>query len=322
MVLQIEDLVLALERAVDCADATGEPMPLQLISRISQLNDRMQQLNDRCVRMTNISDDASAKQPGKAQARRSRGTSDSSDDDGAPVARTYDAVFHLRGPEEPKPAVLRWLSRQAQSFFTPRQAIDRVSDEAVVPALLRAMADSDLRQVIANHHDSLSFGEVADYYESRPELSLYTLTTELTRMEYVVVDESGHELSDPLVIRKCYHETPTACAGCELLWRMANQSLLDFLVRPLYGHWLSPDMESSMSVSSCAMQIDLRARCLRCECKIVVACEHEGSRLAVATCGGAIDVDLSQRTVAASLGEPSFLVNQHGEPVAGGREEG
>ena len=168
----------------------------------------------------------------------------------------------------------------------------------------------------------MTFTEVADYYESRPELALYTLTTELTRMEYTVINQGGQTLRDPLAIRRCYDEASGGGSvggpgeSCELLWRMANQSLLEFLLRPLHGHWLRAEMESSVSVASCKLEIDLRKRSLSTSCALVVACEHDGERLEVATSAGSICVDLRHATLAMSLAQPTLLVDDAGRTIA------
>ena len=101
--------------------------------------------------------------------------------------------------------------------------------------------------------------EMIQYYKQRPELYTYTLTKELSRMNYTVVTEGGQRLTDEVTIREYAAmqrqsqppeeeeaSPPINDALSLLLWKAANQSLFgdiitsltretnDGLIRPLF----------------------------------------------------------------------------------------
>jgi len=76
-----------------------------------------------------------------------------------------------------------------------------------VPSLssfLARLQDPSEHQAIAAEHTRPSFTEVEAYYDSRPELSAYTLGAEVTRMDYEVLSGGGAAVTDPMKIQKLY----------------------------------------------------------------------------------------------------------------------
>ena len=85
---------------------------------------------------------------------------------------------------------------------------DSTVDAFLEPSLasfLARLEDPSEHQAIGAEHTQTSFTEVEDYYDSRPELSAYTLAKEVTRMQYeVVISDNGTKVTDPMLIQKLY----------------------------------------------------------------------------------------------------------------------
>ena len=63
----------------------------------------------------------------------------------------------------------------------------------------------------------------------------------------------------------------SCCGECELIWRMANQSLVPYLLKPLCNRWMDPDLGSAVSAATCRWQLDLPRRTLRYESMVKMA---------------------------------------------------
>ncbi len=331
----IEDLIDRLEQAVDDAEASDAQISLPLQARIQALHTRVSSLSQKCVRLsmnaTTLVDD---NDDPPCEATDDDGESD---DDGAIIARTYAELFHSRTSSGfAERGLLGWLSRGfgTAKEQSPRRSMDgdsphtasRASDDTSirsVDGLMRSLSSAATLKRIAARHRQQHFDEIESYYGARPELALYTLNCELTRMEYVVITEAGVELKDAITIRKYYHsEGETACChGCELLWRMANQSVFAYLLAPVQECWMVPDIASTISVGKCQLTLDLRRKCLQCTCVLIVACDCDDQRTEVATCAGEIRVDLDRRKFAPSLESPRLISQDDDGPRYSGEKE-
>lgn len=94
---------------------------------------------------------------------------------------------------------------------------------------------------------------------------------------------------------------------------MANQSLVPFLLKPLYNRWMDPNIGSALSAATCRWHLDLTERTLRCDCLLLISCvTSDGDRLDVADCDGSICVSLQNRTFVQSVSRPRPLVAPDG----------
>ena len=188
--------------------------------------------------------------------------------------------------------------------------------------LLARLADASVHRAIAAEHSKPSFTEIEAYYDSRPELSAFTLSAEIRRMDYAVVSQAGHAcITDPARIQQLYAEgggasAASCCGQCELIWRMANQSLVPYLLQPLLTRWMDPASGSTVCASACRFELDLPRQTLRCECTLLISCTSEhGERVDVASCDGIICVSLPARSFMQTVSVPRALVNPDGSSV-------
>eukprot|EP00966_Prymnesium_polylepis_P178630 4136835-Prymnesium_polylepis.1 len=281
--------------------------------------------------------------------------SSSSDDDGLLVAPTYERVLWGDGGGLGSgilTAGWRWIAGGQRDTPAPEQpAADGMHHLA---NLVRELSDGGCLARLSSEHAAASFEAVEEYYDTRPELARYTVATELSRMEYQIHTGEGQQLRDPVIlglrlprhtrptglrlaraatrrpcaraqvaIRQYYEGTSSASAascadapGCELLWRMANQSLLSYLLQPLQERWLVCDSSgcTSLSMSACRMVLSVPERSLRCECTLQIACECNGERLEVADCVGKVAMCLNDRSFTTSVGRPVLRVKADGTP--------
>ena len=147
-------------------------------------------------------------------------------------------------------------------------------------------------------HGCADYRATTSYYEERPQLAHYTISTEISRMQYAVVPPAGGaqvtELAD---IRALFAECcPGGLVGCkaaaaveqgagegggregkrvpnaELVWRLANQSLLAGLMQELQDTFGTPeDVELCISIHNTASSfvIDL------CACAVTATSEFK-----------------------------------------------
>ena len=147
--------------------------------------------------------------------------------------------------------------------------------------LLARLADASVHRAIAAEHSEPSFSEIEAYYDSRPELSAFTLSAEIRRMDYCVHAKAGDAcITDPTRIQQLYAEgggasAASCCGQCELIWRMANQSLVPYLLQPLLTRWMDPASGSTVCASACRFELDLPRQTLRCECTLLISCTSE-----------------------------------------------
>jgi hypothetical protein len=160
------------------------------------------------------------------------------------------------------------------------------------------------------------------YYEERPQLAAYTINTEISRMKYSVVPLSGGtEVTDVDSIRRLYAECCPGCASAalgaggsgaggaekevedvELLFRLANQSLLAGLMQQLQDTFGQPeDVELCISIhnTTSAWVIDLPQRSVRAKTEFKVATVGVGDEamLPLAHITGEIVVDVGNECV-------------------------
>jgi len=135
------------------------------------------------------------------------------------------------------------------------------------------------------------------YYEERPQLAHYTVNTEISRMQYAVVPPAGGaQVTELAAIRALFAECcPGGLDGCkvtvaaelgagegggegkrvanaELVWRLANQSLLAGLMQELQDTFGTPeDVELCISIHNTASSfvIDL------CACSVTATTEFK-----------------------------------------------
>ena len=272
-------------------------------------------------------------------ADRVRAASDSSDEDGLPINRSYVDVVWKRDPTNPfttSSLFGSWrLPWKSDSTSCPPAPDRRAAAAAAgLPALVRCLEDGHFLTAVHASHARICFDELESYFDGRPELARYTVGTEVHRMRYQVLTHEGILLSDPIAIRRFYDGNSSAsaascCGQCELLWCMANQSLPSYLLKPLQTELFSQFLTTSVgedaddasspapsiSASQCQMLINIAERTLRCECTLEIACECDGERLEVARCNGLSTVRLEDRTFLQSVTTPSLLVLADGRPV-------
>mmetsp|Transcript_110457 Transcript_110457/g.165304 ORF Transcript_110457/g.165304 Transcript_110457/m.165304 type:complete len:331 (-) Transcript_110457:88-1080(-) len=107
--------------------------------------------------------------------------------------------------------------------------------------------------------------ELRAYYESRPELTEYTIKKELHRMAYTVFTHDGKKLTDPAEIEAYqatehfpYQEGADSADSNEILWRAANQSLLGDIIVALTSRTglIRPQLEAATFVNDLTMVLD------------------------------------------------------------------
>jgi hypothetical protein len=109
--------------------------------------------------------------------------------------------------------------------------------------------------------------ELRAYYQSRPELTEYTIKKELHRMAYTVFTHDGRKLTDPAEIEAYqatdyFHDQEEGAAAAadnnEILWRAANQSLLGDIIVALTSTtgMIRPQLEAATFVNDLTMVLD------------------------------------------------------------------
>ena len=163
------------------------------------------------------------------------------------------------------------------------------------PAVLDAIA-SDLRS-------GRTYDELTKYVAER-FLGEYTLTQELHRMEYVVVTADGAELTTPDSIRDHAKANPAVLR--DVLLQMANQSLLATLLEGLQTRWMDVELSTCVNAAKCAFRVDLRARVLEAQCRLVVLTVGGSEPLELAASDASVRVDEHARSIAWSVPKPTL----------------
>ena len=163
------------------------------------------------------------------------------------------------------------------------------------PAVLDAIA-SDLRS--GRTYDELTA------YVAENFLGDYTLTHELHRMEYVVVTADGAELTTPDAIRDHAKANPAVLR--DVLLQMANQSLLATLLEGLQTRWMDVELSTCVNAAKCAFRVDLRARVLEAQCRLVVLTVGAAEPLELAASDASVRVDERARSIAWSVPKPTL----------------
>ncbi len=177
-------------------------------------------------------------------------------------------------------------------------------------------------------HCSADYRATTGYYEDRPQLATYTISTEISRMKYAVVPpDGGKQVTELDGIRALFAECCPAGAdggnaaaaaepggeagtggagvrpsNAELVWRLANQSLLAGLMQELQGTFGTPeDVELCISIHNTASSfvIDLHACAVTAttEFKVATVGVADEAMLPLASMTGEIFVDLENQLI-------------------------
>ena len=189
-------------------------------------------------------------------------------------------------------------SSEARVFYASLKSyIERLIDPDVLDGI-----EADLR--------SRTFAELEAYVHDKPDLARYTLETELDRMEYTVLSErASAPLTEPSAIREEYsrHEPSTSPAEVEMLWRVANQSLLAEPIASLQAAWLEPSLHTCVVATSSTFRLDLRpaAPHLVAKCDLAVQTLGAGDApLLLATTCVTVHVSPTERLIKQMLAKP------------------
>eukprot|EP00931_Biecheleriopsis_adriatica_P037896 TRINITY_DN21736_c0_g1_i1.p1 TRINITY_DN21736_c0_g1~~TRINITY_DN21736_c0_g1_i1.p1 ORF type:complete len:426 (+),score=110.33 TRINITY_DN21736_c0_g1_i1:68-1279(+) len=194
------------------------------------------------------------------------------------------------------------------SRLSPRRA-------AVVERLQRLrldLADPAVRDTLEavlspSRADSSQVQEMFQYYLSRPELSQYTLETELPRMSYTVVPRQGSAsaVSSTAEIQALYAEDAKLRErgedrGPEVLWRMANQSVFAGALEAVHKHVVVPHDDGgalclSATTEGAEFRVDLEQSSLCAKCDLSLGTiASSGGRLRLASVSLVVDASVSR----------------------------
>lgn len=189
--------------------------------------------------------------------------------------QTVEAAIHKRSEVEQRQRARSALLDKCATSDSAAASSARVQHyaEALDAYLQRLVDTSELEQI----HAALaarSYEECIAYYNAHPELSEYTLSRELGRMEYTVrIDGLSEPLKNPTAIRSALERenlteiaaatAPTTDPRCLdprcFLLRAANQSIIADLLVPLQGRWMDADLSIAVIATASAFVLDLRA---------------------------------------------------------------
>ena len=193
-------------------------------------------------------------------------------------------------------------------------------------------------------HCSADYRATTAYYEERPQLATYTISTEISRMKYAVVPpDGGAQVTELDGIRALFAEccpagradggkAATAAepvaggegaggaggagarpSNAELVWRLANQSLLAGLMQELQGTFGTPeDVELCISIHNTASSfvIDLHACAVTAttEFKVATVGVADEAMLPLASMTGEIVVDLENQLIKQNVRDIRLLM--------------
>lgn len=199
-------------------------------------------------------------------------------------------------------------SHAPSGTLTPRRA----AVVSKLDRLLLDLADPEVRDTLQaaltpqGTEGALSQEEVFQYYLARPELSRYTLETELSRMSYVVVpiEGEGSSVSSAHDIQALYaadadKRQKGEVRGPEVLWRMANQSVFASALEAVHKHVLVPHDNGGtlcLSATTVAAQfrIDLGNGTLQASCDLSLGTiGSAGGRLTLAAVSLIVEASVS-----------------------------
>jgi hypothetical protein len=152
--------------------------------------------------------------------------------------------------------------------------------EAYVESLRNQSMAKSINAILEFESTSQKAMELMEYYQHRPQLSDYTLTKELPRMDYTLITPTGDLVNDKDQIRSLLQDDDI------ILTRCANQSILadvlqfltaqDMLIRPQY-------MAIAIA-KSCQFTIDLYQQKLMVDCQLDLSLPDErGDRYSLAS---------------------------------------
>lgn len=128
---------------------------------------------------------------------------------------------------------------------------------------------SDLNETVRNKISSAE--SLISYYQSRPEMTEYTLSIELPRMDYTVWTKTGEKLTTTSSILSYQKKTADQESNDnDLLWRCSNQSILGDVIAALMSQegLIRPQVQAGTCTDDVSMVIDfgcaepyLRAEC-------------------------------------------------------------
>mmetsp|Transcript_26565 Transcript_26565/g.32170 ORF Transcript_26565/g.32170 Transcript_26565/m.32170 type:complete len:374 (-) Transcript_26565:44-1165(-) len=126
--------------------------------------------------------------------------------------------------------------------------------------------------------------ELRSYYNTRPDLSSFTINKELDRMEYTVYNY-GECVTDGDVIRDRIAPLLRGNEEDDMLFRCANQSLLADAIASLTGDCtiIRRQFLATAHASRCHFIIGLDRKYVKCYCDLVIAMPHIDGLLEFAT---------------------------------------
>lgn len=185
------------------------------------------------------------------------------------------------------------LNKDCKQFKNRLMTQQRVKEGEIrkqIRAYERELTSSDyvskLNESIRNTIPSAK--SLIDYYESRPKLTEYTLTTELSRMEYTVWTAEGKKLTSPSEILSYHTEVAAESRNNDdLLWRCANQSILGDVIAALTSEdgLIRPQLQAGTFADDVSIVVDLGCSnpYVRAECFLNVSIpDKNGERVQLA----------------------------------------
>lgn len=171
----------------------------------------------------------------------------------------------------------------------------RPSLSATEDSFLRSLRDymkslpdvvASLRAVLEAEYNTYEHAlHLKEYYESRPQLRDYTVTTELPRMEYTVVTSSSSVLIEKQDVADFLMSQPNT-----ILFRCANQSLLADILTVLTGPDLFIRTQYLATAVASTCRFIIRQAHVRCDCTINLSLPGmSGQRVDIAQLNLSID---------------------------------
>lgn len=181
-----------------------------------------------------------------------------------------------------KPAHAPGSKEPATSNDATRGSVDSAVAEAIVGRLRSLIFDIADPTVHESLHEALVDAKplhALEYYHARPGLAQYTLETEVPRMSYCVIPrEGGVPLKDPSAISTLYAEDRKKREqgeqrGPEVLWRMANQSILAGALEVVHNQVVVPHDQGgtlclAASTENAEFTVDFAKNHLRAVCNL------------------------------------------------------
>ena len=98
------------------------------------------------------------------------------------------------------------------------------------------VADSKVHEYVNKELSGLRYKDFIEYYVENEHLGKYTISTELSRMDFTVIYD-GLRTSDKVTVASIYDQTPM-----HDLWKLANQSIYSELLAALQRTYANPEL--------------------------------------------------------------------------------